>query len=177
MLLVGKFIFWECKMERTHSYTYFAICSNGEIGSAGLQSTDAGIFDPDDITKLLRIEPFKKWKKGDRRKQVQDETSSTANYGFSIWCAEKSEIDRLDVEKQCLETIKTLKQKIPELMQIKSLYDVNFYICVVPHIFNEEQPFMSFGKEVIEFCYLTGTEIDVDMYVYEREELIFGRKE
>ena len=152
---------WE--MEKTHSYTYFAICSNGEIGSTGLQSTAAGVFDPDDITKLLCIEPFEKWQKGDRRKQVQDETSKTAYYGFSIWCAEKSEIDRIDVEKQCWETIKILKQKIPELLEIKSLYDVNFCIRVVPHIVNEEQPFMSFGKEVIEFCYLTGTEINVDI--------------
>jgi len=45
-----------------------------------------------------------------------------------LWCAEKSEIDRLDVEKQCLDTIKILKRKIPELLKIKSLYDVNFAI-------------------------------------------------
>ena len=152
-------------MEKTYSYTYFSICSNGEIGNGGLQSTDAGIFDPDDITKLLGIEPFRKWKKGDRRKQTQ-ENHPSAKYGFSIWCAEKSEIDRLDVEKQCLDTIKILKGKIPELLKIKSLYDVNFGISIVPHIYNGEQPFIGFRKEIIEFRNLTGTEIDVDMYVY-----------
>jgi len=155
-------------MEHTHSYTYFAICSNGEIGNAGLQSTEAGIFDPDDITKLLCIEPFSKWKKGDRRKHVP-ENSPTAQYGFSMWCAEKSEHDRLDVEKQCLNTIKKLKQKIPELLEVKSLYDVNFTIYIVPYIYNEEPPLVSFNKEIIEFCYLTGTEIGFDIYVYGRE--------
>jgi len=51
-------------MDETYSYTYFSIGSNGEIGISGLESTEGGIFDPDDITKLIGIEPFKKWKKG-----------------------------------------------------------------------------------------------------------------
>ena len=155
-------------MEMTCSYTYFSICSNGEIGEAGsdgLQSTEAGVFDPDDITKLLDIEPFSKWKKGDIRSQYTDKNHPNARYGFSMWSAEKSEIGRLDVGKQCLDTIKILKQKIPELLKIKSLYDVDFCIMIVPYICNEEVPIMYFEEELIEFCYLTGTRINVDMYV------------
>jgi len=48
------------------------------------------------------------------------------------------------------------------------LSGVNF--LVVPHIFGEEQPIMSFNKKIIEFCYLIGTTIEVDMYLYLEEE-------
>lgn len=154
-------------MDKTYSYTYFKIVSNGEMGQFGFQSTEAGVFDPDDITKSLVIEPFRKWKKSDIRNKGLDKKDPRAIYGFSTWCAEKSTVDRLDVNKQCLDTIKKLKDKIPELLRIKSLYDVTFSIQIVPHIYNEEQPFVSFGKEIIEFCYLTGTGIAMDMYVYQ----------
>ena len=69
-----------------------------------------------------------------------------------------------------MDTLKNLKNKILELNQIKALYDVIFCIMFVPHIFGEEQPIMSFNKEIIEFCYLTGTTIEVDMYLYPEEE-------
>ena len=35
--------------------------------------------------------------------------------------------------------------------------------------YGEEQPWMSFNKEIIEFCYLTGTTIAVDLYSYPEE--------
>ncbi len=49
------------------------------------------------------------------------------------------------------------------------MYDVNFCLMIVPHIFGEEQPIMSFNDEIIKFCYLTGTSIQVDMYIYNDE--------
>ncbi|KYG58361.1 hypothetical protein [Planococcus maritimus] len=33
-----------------------------------------------------------------------------------------------------------------------------------------EKPKISFDKEVIEFCYLTGTIIEVDMYIHQLED-------
>ena len=155
-------------MEKTNSYTYFTIQSNGELDDKLIfQTTEAGVFDPDDITKMLCIEPFRKWKKGDIRGNVKvDENHPRFRYSFSYWSAEKSDIYKCDINKQCLDTIKNLKHKIPELLKIKSLYDVKSKIVIVPHIYNAEQPFIYFGKEIIEFCYLTDTEIDADIYVY-----------
>ena len=151
-------------MDRTYSYTYFGINSNGEIeDNKGLVAFEKGVFKPDDLTKLLEIQPFVSWKKGDRR-------PNGSEILFSSWDAEKSEVDRLDVEAQCMDTIKNLKNKIVELKQIKELYDVNFCIMIVPHIFGEEKPFISFNNEIIEFCYLTGTTIQVDMYIYPEED-------
>lgn len=30
----------------------------------------------------------------------------------------------------------------------------------------EQNPYIGFSREIMEFCYLTGTEIDVDVYHY-----------
>jgi hypothetical protein len=150
-------------MNITNSYTYFGIASNGEIGSRGLIGNERGVFDPHDITKALGIQPFRSWKKGDAR-------PDGSQVLFSIWKAEKSTKGRLDVEAQCMETIKNLKNKILILKKIKEQYDVNFYIKVVPHIFSEEQPLMSFNKEIIEFCYLAGATIEIDTYIYQNED-------
>lgn len=155
-------------MEKTNSYTYFAIKSNGMI-DRGLVAYEKGIFNPEDITSVLEIQPFSSWAYGDKK-------TNGSEYLFSSWSAEKSEVGRLDVEAQCRDTIKNLKNKIPQLNQIKEQYDVSFVLTIVPSIHGEEQPWISFNEEIIEFCYLTGTTIEVDMYIYpleyEDEELL-----
>lgn len=150
-------------MEKTNSYTYFGIGSKGEIDHRGLVAYESGIFNPDDITKLLGIQPFSCWNYGDIRK------NKGSKYLFSDWSAEKSTVGRLDVEAQCMDTIKNLKNKISLLKEIKEQYDVHYVIMIVPSIYGEEKPLMSFNEEIIEFCYLTGTTIEVDMYVYPNE--------
>ena len=120
------------------------------------------------MTKLLGIEPFNKFKKGDLRKNITNDMPQE-KYHFSRWCGEKSEIERHDTNLQCLDTIRRLQHKISELLEIKSRYDVEFFLKVVPHIYNSESPIIYFDKEIIKFCYLTGTEIDVDIYVYEEK--------
>lgn len=149
-------------MERTSSYTYFAIQSNGKI-CKGFVAYENGIFDPKEITQILEIEAFSSWAYGDRRVDGSE-------YLFSTWSAEKSEVGRLDVEAQCRDTIKNLKNKVPQLNRIKQQYDVKFVLMIVPSIYHEEQPWISFNEEVIEFCYLTGTTIEVDMYIHEEED-------
>ncbi|GGA60601.1 DUF4279 domain-containing protein [Ornithinibacillus halotolerans] len=145
-------------MEQTNTYTYFGIESNGQIVSRGLVAYERGIFNPEDITNLLGIQPFQSWNKGDRSKNGRE-------YLFSSWDAEKSDIERLDVGAQILDTIKNLKNKIPLLNQIKEQYDVNFVIMVVQYIRGDEQPHIYMNKEIIEFCYLTDTIINFDTYI------------
>lgn len=146
-------------MKKTNSYTYFSIGSNGIIDNRGLVATEKGVFDPAEITKLLTIQPFKNWSYGDERK-------NGTTYLFSSWSAEKSDGAWLDIEGQCLETIRNLKDKIPMLKKIKEQYDVNFVLMIVPSVHGEEAPVMSFNRDIIEFCYLTETTIEVDFYMY-----------
>lgn len=146
-------------MDITNSYTYFSICSNGILTANGLKASDRGIFDPNEISARLAITPFNVKSYGQLRRD------GVSNFLFSSWSAEKSNKERLDVEQQCLETISQLKYKIEEINKIKEEYDVSCSINVVPIIFGDETPILIFNQEIIEFCYLTGSVIDVDMYV------------
>jgi len=147
-------------MEKTSSYTYFAIGSNGTSDN-GFIAYEKGIFNPEEITRILGIQPFSSWAYGDKRVDGSE-------YLFSNWSAEKSEIGRLDVESQCRDTIRNLKNKIPQLKRIKEQYDVKFVLNIVPSIHNEEQPWIILNEDVIEFCHLTGTTISVDMEIYQQ---------
>ncbi|MDR0140215.1 DUF4279 domain-containing protein [Metabacillus idriensis] len=143
----------------TQTYTYFGIESNGWISSKGLVGNKNGIFNPNDITDELGIQPFKSWQKGDKRRDGSE-------YFFSSWGAERSDKDILDVEAQCLDTIKNLRNKISVLQRFKETYDVNYILVVVPSVYGEEKPHIAFKEEIIEFCYLTGTTINFDTYIY-----------
>lgn len=163
-------------MEKTNSYTYFAIQSNRK-NDKGFVANPDGNFNLEDITSLLEIHPFSSWASDDQR-------TDGSEYLFSQWSAEKSDIERLDVIAQFKDTLKNLKNKVPELKQIKEQYDVKFVLTIVPSIFNSEQPWIEFDEELIEFCYLTGTAIGVDMYIYppdnsewENEEIFAGNNE
>ena len=50
------------------------------------------------------------------------------------------------------------------MREIKKEFHVDYTIMIVPSIRSEERPILGFDSEIIEFCYLTGTEIYVDMY-------------
>ncbi|MFD0048386.1 DUF4279 domain-containing protein [Actinomycetes bacterium NPDC127524] len=149
-------------MDRTHTYTFFGIESNGQMDSRGLVGNARGIFNPDDITKVLGIQPLHCWKKGDKRRNGTE-------YLFSSWDSKKSDVGRLDVEAQVLDTIKNLKNKVQILKAIKEQYDVNYVIMVVQSIYGDEKPQISFNKEIIKFCYLTNTTINFDTYIYQDE--------
>lgn len=90
-------------------------------------------------------------------------------YPFTSWTACTQREPIFDVEEQCLSIVRLLRDKIPLLLEIKEEFNVSFVINIVPHIFNEESPGIVFGKEIIEFCYLTDTEIGIDLYVSDKE--------
>ncbi|GKV68642.1 hypothetical protein NCCP2716_11400 [Sporosarcina sp. NCCP-2716] len=146
-------------MEYTNSYTYFGIDSRGVIDHRGLVATAKGRFDPQAITSLLRLQPFRSHAYGEQRK-------NGSIFLFSSWSAVRSSAGRLDAEAQCLEIVRILEDKIAMLRKIKKQYEVSFSLVIVPSIHGEEPPLLRFPEEVIRFCYETGTEIEVDMYIY-----------
>lgn len=151
--------------KKTECYSYFCIESKGEIiNGKGLVSAPNGGFDPEYITKRLGIEPFRAWKAGDPRQQ------GSSRYGFSCWCACRQSEPALDVGKQCQNIVRELREKIPLLLELKREFELEFGISVVPSIYSGESPTLYYDHEVIEFCYLTGTEIGVDIYVYEFQD-------
>ena len=151
-------------MDKTSCYSYFAICSEGEIQyGLGLVAAENGNFDPEEISKMLGILPFRAWAAGTPRGK------GNGVFRFSMWSACRQDEPALDAGEQCLKIVRELTPLIPELNRIREQYNVSFSILIVPKIYNEETPTLVFDSEIIEFCHLTKTEIGIDLYVYDRE--------
>lgn len=150
-------------MEKTSCYSYFSICSSGEIRvDVGFIAADKSYFNPDDITAKLGIEPFETRRMGASRK------NGYGHYPFSDWACCKQCEPAMDAEEQCRKIVRELHTLIPQLQEIKKEYNVDYSIIIVPHIYNEANPILGFDSEIIEFCYQTGTEISVDMYIHDK---------
>lgn len=150
------------KKERTAMYSEFIIQSNGTIKeNIGFVANPNSTFDPDEITKMLNIIPNNTMKLGEERKKGK------GLYPFSTWSGCRKDTPRLEVEKQIMSSINQLKDKISILKEIKKKYDVNFYMKSVPSIFNEEAPYVHYNQKIIDFCYQTGTELGVHLYVFD----------
>lgn len=131
-------------MKRTKCYTYFRI---------------VGIFEPEIVTTLLCLNPYKSWKIGDTRK-------NGTKYDFANWDFGYCYKYDIDVDKQMRTTINPLLAKVDILKEIKQKYDVDFYLEIVPTIFPDDtMPCLSPSLDVMKFCCDTQTKIDIDLYV------------
>lgn len=130
---------------KTECYTYFAV---------------KGVFNPDELSDLLQLQPTRTWRVGDRRKDG-------SIYDFALWeygmCREYD----VDVEKQCLKTIQDLLPYAEQINAFRKSHDLSCYLELVPSVWvDETMPALGFGEEVIGFCYRSGTIIDIDLYAY-----------
>lgn len=135
-------------MPENSCYTYFAI---------------KGEFNPDDITRRIGLNPSKVWKKGDK-------SDNGTEYDFSYW--EFGFCDEYDVvtEKQMQKTLEPLLSKTAILNEIRKESDVVFVLEIVPTVYSENAtPCLAPSMEVIDFCHETRTEIDIDLYIAEKE--------
>ena len=130
---------------RNSCYTYFRI---------------TGDFEPDELSNLLELTPSQSWRVGDAGR-----VAGTA-YEYSVWeygiCEEYDVI----VANQMMKTIHDLLPKIDILREIRERFSVELSLEIVPSICaGEINPCLAPNREVIEFCYLTKTDIDIDLYV------------
>lgn len=131
--------------DHTNCYTYFKI---------------TGEFNPDTVSELLKLKPERFWKIGDTRKDGK------TKYDFACWCFGTCKDYEVLVENQMLKTITPLLSKVDILREIKSKFDVQFTLEIVPTVrFDEATPCLSPSIKIMQFCCDTGTEIDIDLYV------------
>ena len=143
----------------TTCYSYFSIVSAGKIvNGIGYVADEKGIFQPDDITQILGIQPFAAWASGTPRK------IGGSLYTFSRWDACKQTEPAMDAKEQCRKIVRELRPHLSQLQEIKQKFDVEFALVIVSYMDNGESPILGFDWEIIEFCYLTNTEIVVDLY-------------
>ncbi len=137
-------MFKKLRKKENTCYTYFSI---------------RGTFEPDVITEMLGLKPFKSWRSTDLRK-------NGTQYGFDSWDYGKCEDYDVETERQIKQTISALLPKIEVLKQIKAKFDVEYYIEIVPEIYSyNSTPALGPDLEIIDFCHETRTHIDIDLYV------------
>lgn len=135
-------------MAENSCYTYFKI---------------VGDFDPDDVTAMLELQPEKRWRIGNLRR-------NGTKYDFALWEYGHCEDYDVFVENQMHATIEPLLEKVDVLNRIRNKYNVTFCLEIVPSIYvGNQNPCLAPSLEVIDFCHATRTEIDIDMYIMDSE--------
>ncbi len=147
----------------TAVFTSFYIESSGHFENINEDACkyvpdENSVFDPDVITKKLKISP------------------THTHYGsydedhprISSWEYRISE-PPIDAEEQLVQLARKFTPLIPKINEIRSLYNVNVGLMIVPHIYSEEAPIIGLTRDVIDFCHKVGAEVTSDMYVYDCE--------
>ena len=131
-------------MNKNECYTYFVI---------------KGDFNPDTVTEILGLTPS-------NVRYIGQELRNGRKSDVAFW--EFGKNDKYDslTTKQMEETVKPLYDKIDVLNKIREIYDVRFYLSVVPTAYkNVPAPALAPSLEIIDFCHATRTEIDIDLYI------------
>ena len=130
-------------------YTYFKI---------------VGQFNPDYVSQVLNLKAEESWKIGEQRK-------NGTKYDFAFWkIGTCNEYDG-EVANQMKKTISVLLDKIDLLNKIRKENDVCFCLQIVPTIcMADTTPCLAPTLDIIDFCHATRTEIDIDMYIQDKDE-------
>lgn len=123
--------------------TYFAITGN---------------FKLNDISKILNIKNTDGHSIGDKK------TYGKGNFDYASWEYGTDYEKDADLNEQADRIVSAFTDKIDELKEIKDKYNCKFLLENVQKT-TTNNPGISFNKKIIDFCSLTGTEIDVDIYV------------
>ncbi|MBQ5335125.1 MAG: DUF4279 domain-containing protein [Oscillospiraceae bacterium] len=118
-----------------------------------------GVFDPDQVTELLRLAPERIRRIGDRRGDGKKHETAIWRYGSCI------EYEK-DTAKQMQMTIAALVPKADLLRKIRLMNRVSMTLKVVPMVrFDEPSPSLAPSMQVMRFCLETGTDLKIDLYV------------
>lgn len=121
--------------------------------------TITGKFNPDDITRELRVLPESVRRMGEPRRNGT--VSETAVWRFGTCTGLHP-----DISLQMMRTIRPLLPKSDLLRKIKLIYDAKLTLTVVPLVrYDEPAPKLAPSLAVMRFCLETGTELDIDLYV------------
>lgn len=148
---------------RSEVFTSFYIESSGHFENINDHAciyapNENSVFDPDVITKMLKLSPTH------TRHGSYDENHAR----ISSWEYRISE-PSTDAEEQLMKLARTFTPLIPKINEIRSKFDVEVGLMIVPHIYSEDTPIIGIPSEVIEFCHKCGAVVTSDTYVYECE--------
>lgn len=87
-------------------------------------------------------------------------------YDFAHWEVGLCNEYEPETANQMRKTISILLDRIDLLNKIRVENDVTFWLEVVPTIYvDDSTPCLAPTLDIIDFCHITSTQIDIDMYI------------
>lgn len=117
-------------------------------------------FDPNFVTKKLKIEPDEIWVKGDSiigRNIERKDTTWSINTGYE---------ESLDINEQLEKIINLINDKKNILKKLKAEYNIEYVFGIVVNVEDNQKPAMYFNNMFIEFVNDIKAEFYIDLYIY-----------
>lgn len=117
-------------------------------------------FDPDEVSRLLQIEPIElilRGSVGNDRKIPSKKTS---------WTISTKKEESYDVDEQTQKVLSSILNEKNELREIKTKWYVSFILEIIVEVEIGEKPALHYTKNTIKFLGEIGAETYIDLYNY-----------
>ncbi len=122
---------------------------------------DGDVFDPDDISKTLQLEPSSVRIKGEKINEY-------AKMKYSYWTISTDYEESLNASIQIEKIMKLIKNKVPELNYLKNKYKTEHGFVIVVNIEEGIGPTIILEKDFYDFLIDIDGFFTIDSYVFSR---------
>lgn len=126
------------------------------------------IFDPESLSKAIKIAPTKSWNKGDEihlQKGLYTKNGKILLKRESVWQYSTGFVETLNSEDVSNQFEEIFKDKILELKKYIDSNKLDVVFDVVVEIVDDQVPGIHFNKSFLNITNQLGAEIDIDMYL------------
>lgn len=124
-------------------------------------------FQPDEITKILKIEPTEAYYKKEFIKP-DDITGEPVKFKECCWTIQSEYENTIFVDGELRKLYNVIKNSKNELLEIAEKFSVSYKFCIVIEIEGKEEnsnPCIGIDKDIVKFAADIGAYFDFDTYV------------
>ncbi len=114
-------------------------------------------FEPDEVTKIIGIEPSRTWRKG-------NPIPRCTSWVYSTGMVEDEVVDVFEMSSSLVAKLAPQAEKIIEAKEMYGLRAVLEVVLTVTQDDSKSTPAIGFESEVIAFLHKVGATIDIDTY-------------
>ena len=144
----------------TKAELFFTSKSFDPLGEAWEHQSLTDEFDPDEITRIISVEPT-----GTRRKRDYPPNG----LAHTVWCCAVKREYAASVSDVLRELIERFKSKTAAIIEAESRLKLRASFVVTIHAAEGDLPEISIPGDIIGFMSKIGAELDFDIYCYEQE--------
>lgn len=129
-------------------------------------------FSPEELTKLINIEPSNTWKFGDEIKtniSYRKKNTKLPQKKESGWEYSSGFIQTLDFNEVSSPFEVLFSEKAAVLKDYIKKNNLEASLHVVIEIANNQAPGLNFSSKLISLIHTLGAEVDIDTYIFEPE--------